>query len=99
MKIVGKIPDTYVIDPSLAFLQGVEKRCASCKKRWEDGEKVVIFATSVIQDDKIALPDDSIHIVHLSPCLEEFVGIIMASLPKLEVEKFTVDDGSKLPVV
>jgi hypothetical protein len=84
MKIVGKIPDTFIIEPSIAFLQGVEKRCASCKKRWEDGEKIVIFATSVITDDKIPLSDDSIHIVHLSPCLEEFVGVIMASLPKPE---------------
>lgn len=91
MKIVGTVPETYVVTPSIAFLQGVEKKCASCKKRWEDGEKVVIFATSVIQDDRIPLPDDSIHIVHLSPCLEEFVGVIMASFPKPEAAPAPAD--------
>lgn len=96
MKIVGTVPETYVISPSLAFLQGVEKKCASCKKRWEDGDKVVIFATSVITDDVIPLPDDSIHIVHLSPCLEEFVGIIMASFPKPEIAKPVLDTTASL---
>ena len=98
MKIVGKVPDTYILEPFLTSLQGVEKRCASCKKRWEDDEKVVVFITSTVKDDKIALADDSIHIVHLSPCLEEFVGTIMASFPKPEsLPQTQPKDSSSVP--
>jgi hypothetical protein len=86
MKIEGSIQATFVENPFIVSLQGVEKRCASCKKRWDDDEKVVVFITSVIKNDTIPLSDESIHIVHLSPCLEEFVSTIMASFPKPEIE-------------
>ncbi len=84
MKITGKISVAQIEEPIITALQGIEKRCASCKKRWEDGEKVVVFITSTITNDTIPLQDDSIHIVHLSPCLEEFIGTIMSSFPKPE---------------
>ena len=86
MKIEGSIQATSIENPTIVSLQGIEKRCSSCKKRWEDDEKVVVFITSVIKNDTIPLSDESIHIVHLSPCLEEFVSTIMASFPKVEPE-------------
>ena len=70
----------------ITALQGVEKRCAQCKKLFEDNDGIVVFVQTGYTEGSVRLPDDSTYLIHLQgTCLEEFVGSVLAMVKELPV--------------